>query len=186
MGVVSATCRERRHTARSREALFRSLGGRASRSGVLRWSGEQQPETTEEVVRVWVDGLQRRREEVVQSERRASVTVVDGSRWWMIDPERGLLRHEGDKSHSVGTYDVASFLDPSFLIPHLDFGEVTSGEVDGRACWVVDAVPRRLADAVRRARADGHSWASIGAMLGTSGEAARQKFGEKTPRHGRR
>ena len=36
---------------------------------------------------------------------------------------------------------------------------------------------RRLADAVSVARADGHSWATIGAMVGTSGEAARQRYG---------
>ena len=36
---------------------------------------------------------------------------------------------------------------------------------------------RHLADAVAAARADGHSWAAIGAMLGTSGEASRQKYG---------
>jgi hypothetical protein len=35
----------------------------------------------------------------------------------------------------------------------------------------------RLAEAVALARADGHSWAAIGAMIGTSGEAARQRFG---------
>jgi hypothetical protein len=35
----------------------------------------------------------------------------------------------------------------------------------------------RLADAVSKARADGHSWASIGTLLGTSGEAARQRYG---------
>ena len=36
--------------------------------------------------------------------------------------------------------------------------------------------------AVKKARADGHSWASIGAMVGTSGEAARQRYGQKTPK----
>jgi len=36
---------------------------------------------------------------------------------------------------------------------------------------------RALAAAVRTAREDGHSWAAIGAMLGTSGEAARQRYG---------
>lgn len=35
-----------------------------------------------------------------------------------------------------------------------------------------------LAAAVARARADGHSWQAIGAMLGTSGEAARQRYGQ--------
>jgi hypothetical protein len=37
---------------------------------------------------------------------------------------------------------------------------------------------RGLADAVSVARADGHSWAAIGAMVGTSGEAARQRYGQ--------
>jgi hypothetical protein len=34
-----------------------------------------------------------------------------------------------------------------------------------------------LASAVATARADGHTWSAIGAMLGTSGEAARQRYG---------
>ncbi len=38
---------------------------------------------------------------------------------------------------------------------------------------------RSIAAAVIDARADGYSWASIGAMLGTSGEAARQRYGAK-------
>jgi hypothetical protein len=38
---------------------------------------------------------------------------------------------------------------------------------------------RHLADTVEAARADGHSWASIGAMVGTSGEAARQRYGQR-------
>lgn len=36
---------------------------------------------------------------------------------------------------------------------------------------------RILRDAIVQARADGHSWAAIGAMVGTSGEAARQRYG---------
>jgi hypothetical protein len=35
-----------------------------------------------------------------------------------------------------------------------------------------------LADAVAAARADSHSWQAIGAMIGTSGEAARQRYGQ--------
>jgi hypothetical protein len=34
-----------------------------------------------------------------------------------------------------------------------------------------------LAKAVRAAHGAGHSWQSIGVMLGTSGEAARQRYG---------
>jgi hypothetical protein len=39
-----------------------------------------------------------------------------------------------------------------------------------------------LAAAVTVARAEGHSWAAIGAMLGTSGEAARQRYGSTSHR----
>jgi hypothetical protein len=35
---------------------------------------------------------------------------------------------------------------------------------------------QRVREAVGKARAEGHSWASIGAMVGTSGEAARQRY----------
>jgi hypothetical protein len=38
-------------------------------------------------------------------------------------------------------------------------------------------VEREISVAVVQARHAGHSWASIGAMVGTSGEAARQRFG---------
>jgi hypothetical protein len=37
---------------------------------------------------------------------------------------------------------------------------------------------RNLGDAVVRARHEGHSWAAVGAMVGTSGEAARQRYGQ--------
>jgi hypothetical protein len=36
---------------------------------------------------------------------------------------------------------------------------------------------REMSDAVAVARAEGHSRATIGAMLGTTGEAARQRYG---------
>lgn len=39
------------------------------------------------------------------------------------------------------------------------------------------AAERDLGAAVAAARDEGHSWAAIGAMLGTSGEAARQRYG---------
>lgn len=40
------------------------------------------------------------------------------------------------------------------------------------------AAEKGVVEAVSAARADGHSWASIGAMVGTSGEAARQRYGQ--------
>lgn len=50
---------------------------------------------------------------------------------------------------------------------------------------VVDAAAaeRAVHAAVTAARGDGHTWDAIGAQLGTSGEAARQRFGPPaTPR----
>ncbi len=44
------------------------------------------------------------------------------------------------------------------------------------------AAERRLAEAVATARADGHSWAMIGNMVGTSGEAVRQKYRQPVTR----
>jgi len=38
---------------------------------------------------------------------------------------------------------------------------------------------RAIRDAVDQARAQGYSWAFIGKIIGTSGEAARQRYGHK-------
>ena len=38
---------------------------------------------------------------------------------------------------------------------------------------------RAIRDAVAQARAQGYSWAFIGRIVGTSGEAARQRYGHK-------
>ena len=71
------------------------------------------------------------------------------------------------------------------LAAHFEQHEPSDGAHDASALRVVrDAVVERaeaertLADAVGKARQAGHSWASIGAMLGTSGEAARQRYGQ--------
>ncbi len=44
------------------------------------------------------------------------------------------------------------------------------------------ATEQQLADAVKAARDDGQSWTVIGTMLGTSGEAARQRYGAPATR----
>ncbi len=48
-----------------------------------------------------------------------------------------------------------------------------------RIAYRKSLVERDLADAVREARAAGASWAKIGGELGTSGEAARQRYSDK-------
>ena len=59
------------------------------------------------------------------------------------------------------------------------------GETDGAALRAVREAfedvaltQKRLSERVAVAKASGHSWATIGAMLGTSGEAARQRYGK--------
>lgn len=43
---------------------------------------------------------------------------------------------------------------------------------------------RRVANAVAASRGEGTSWAVIGAILGTSGEAVRQRYGQQRARRG--
>ena len=44
------------------------------------------------------------------------------------------------------------------------------------AAWRRDAAERELADAVRAAREQRLSWREVGEAIGTSGEAARQRY----------
>ena len=46
------------------------------------------------------------------------------------------------------------------------------------AFWARAESERQLANAVLVARVKGNSWASLGAMLGTSGETAHQRYGQ--------
>lgn len=47
----------------------------------------------------------------------------------------------------------------------------------GRAVDARDAADDAIRDAVARARTEGHSWATIGAVLGVSRQAALKRFG---------
>jgi len=38
---------------------------------------------------------------------------------------------------------------------------------------------RSIVEAIERARASGYSWRTIGSLIGTSGEAARQRYGRR-------
>jgi hypothetical protein len=48
-----------------------------------------------------------------------------------------------------------------------------------RAVLSRSAAERSIRDAVTHARERGYSWAFIGSMIGTSGEAARQRYGHR-------
>jgi hypothetical protein len=49
-----------------------------------------------------------------------------------------------------------------------------------RAAYRRALIERELVESVRRARESGISWARIGTELGTSGEAARQRYAHRT------
>jgi len=59
-----------------------------------------------------------------------------------------------------------------------DLRDATALRVVREAFLARAETERTLRDAVVRARHDGNSWSSIGAMVGTSGEAARQRYGQ--------
>jgi hypothetical protein len=63
-----------------------------------------------------------------------------------------------------------------------DVTDATALRVVRRAFQARADAERQLADAVSVARAQGHSWAAIGAMVGTSGEAARQRYRRPVPK----
>src|SRR6266567_1665203 len=58
-----------------------------------------------------------------------------------------------------------------------DAVEITALRLVGGAVARRAAAERELVQTVRQAREAGQSWAAIGAILGTSGEAARQRYG---------
>jgi len=49
------------------------------------------------------------------------------------------------------------------------------------AAWRRDTAERELAEAVRTAREQRLSWREVGEAIGTSGEAARQRYATRPP-----
>lgn len=80
-----------------------------------------------------------------------------------------ILQHADDLAARFENYEA----DPA---DELDPGAVTllRGAVHERS-----QAERHLLDAVRAARAAGMSWTAIGTLVGTSGEAARQKYTDR-------
>lgn len=61
-----------------------------------------------------------------------------------------------------------------------DAVEVTALRLVGGAVARRAQAERELIETVHQARQAGQSWAAIGAVLGTSGEAARQRYGKRS------
>ena len=80
-----------------------------------------------------------------------------------------ILRHADELAARFEDYDP----DPT---DELDPGAVTELRT---AVLERSSAERHLLEAVRRARKAGISWTAIGNLVGTSGEAARQRYASK-------
>ncbi len=145
----------RMHEAHRRE-LERVNRGRGGRVGTMqtafsRSAGEavEPPDLYEERQRFWWQPPDRLREETQASPpARTHTTVLNGGLWWTYSAESGAISNvdldEGERTrHSAGGGErFKPLLDPSPLIPLLEFGEVC--ESAGRLR--VRATPRRDLD----------------------------------------
>jgi hypothetical protein len=80
-----------------------------------------------------------------------------------------ILDHADELAHRFETYEPApqDERDPQALVALRD------------AVLSRSDAERSINTAVQEARAHGYSWALIGSLLGTSGEAARQRYASK-------
>lgn len=75
--------------------------------------------------------------------------------------------------------DHADELSARFADTETDFSDAAHLRAIRVAVAERAATERRLAEAVTEARTFGASWAAIAGMLGTSGEAARKRYGHQ-------
>lgn len=138
--TVTAVC----HDWSDHERMWRARGRPGALHGVPPGAAPASLGVIEEEIRVWIVGADRAREEVTKSPHRAgAITVINGERWWMrpaadAEPSQGRLADVG-----VTIYDVGFFLDPSTLLPYLDFDEVTNDHIEGAPTWRIEAAVRQ-------------------------------------------
>lgn len=102
---------------REREAMERlQAGGGRVTSMMIGAVPEETPELVERRVRVWGEPPSRWRVER-EDEGGASLSVLDGSDWWMYHPAMGAVTNHGDESHQGGgPAEAERMLDPSPLL----------------------------------------------------------------------
>src|SRR5664279_4584331 len=85
------------------------------------------------------------------------------------EPIKDILDHADELAKSFEDYEpsVTDERDPAV------FAELR------RAVLSRSDAERSIRDAAKHAREHGYSWAFIGSLVGTSGEAARQRYGHK-------
>lgn len=147
-GVVSyRQSMSRMHEAHRREAerVNRRRGGRVSTMQVsFSSTGEdgEPPDLYEERQRFWWEPPDRLREETETTPPpRSHTTVLDGELWWTYSPDWGAISNvdldQEERAHhgTGGGERFKPLLDPSPLIPLLEFGEIaeTAGRLHVRA-----------------------------------------------------
>lgn len=80
-----------------------------------------------------------------------------------------ILKHAGDLAKHFEDYEPKAE----------DERDPTAMSILRQAVTARSDAERSIRDAVDHARRDGLSWALIGSLIGTSGEAARQRYGQR-------
>lgn len=167
--TLRATIREWRHLPRSDRAFEREVkeSGATAYGVAFLATGmdeaeeeEARPEVSESILRLWVEGRSRVREE--RESRGAhrpgpKLAIKDGGIWWTYDPEYGAMSNvdEPEVGSGVGQ-ETEHLLDPSRLLSWADFTVLGRTTCAGREALRV----------LTRPRTHEHLWPTPGLPLG--------------------
>lgn len=127
-------------------------GGSAGMSVEARSSGDG-PSTWEMTTRAWIDRPGDRLRSETSGLVEETLTVRVGTRWWSYTPHAGSISNEDEPE--IGGGDGGDFdwmLEPSVLLPVLDFTVTGVTEVAARPAVEARAVPSSRPSARREAR----------------------------------
>jgi hypothetical protein len=102
------------------------------------------PEVSEEEVRYWFAGPDRKREERDSDVAGRTLGIQVGSTWWGYSPQMGAITNAGDESqgHGIIGHSTDLMLDPAPLLGLLDFEITGQAEQAGRPVIQVRCRPR--------------------------------------------
>jgi hypothetical protein len=137
---LRAVGREWRHHARLQEAFGRHGPAGSIVVSMRAETVEETPDEGEEVWRLWIDGLDRKRAEFALGMEMMTV-VFRGDTWWSWSPRMGRRTNggRGGVDHGIGPGET--LIDPASAVPVLDLHVLDQGHVLDRDVWRVRAVP---------------------------------------------
>lgn len=130
-------------TAMRRQVESSAAGGGSAGVSVEARSSGDGPSTWEMTTRAWIDRPGERLRSETSGLLGETLTVRLGTRWWSYTPHAGSISNEDEPE--VGGGDGGDFdwmLEPSLLLPVLDFSVTGVTEVAGRPAVEAVAVPR--------------------------------------------